>query len=87
MEVFASADQFEHVVHFDSDTIEFVDEVDEASVEAQLADVYALEAYREKIRRAEQSVLDEAVAMSLYAQEEHKLLHPNAELDTDNEDD
>ncbi|CAI5710252.1 unnamed protein product [Peronospora destructor] len=84
----ASADQFEHVVYLDSDTIDFVDEVDEVSIEAQLADVYALEVYREEIRRAEQSILDEAVAMSLYATEEHKLLHPNAaELDTDNEDD
>ncbi|CAH0475000.1 unnamed protein product [Peronospora belbahrii] len=81
----ASGDQFEHVVYLDSDTIEFVNEVNGVSVEAQLDEVYALEVYREEIRRAEQLILDEAVAMSLYAREESKLLH--RELETDSEGD
>ncbi|KAL3662932.1 hypothetical protein V7S43_011878 [Phytophthora oleae] len=81
----ASGGQLEHVEYFDSDTIDFVDEID---AEAELADVYALEMNREEIRRAEQVVLDEAVALSFYAKEEHKLLHPtDTGLDTDSEED
>lgn len=76
--------QFEHVVYLDSDTINFVDEVDGEAVEAQLSEVYALEVYREEVRRAEQMILDKAIAFSFYAKEEEKLL-PN--LDTDSEED
>uniref|UniRef100_H3HCZ0 RING-type domain-containing protein n=1 Tax=Phytophthora ramorum TaxID=164328 RepID=H3HCZ0_PHYRM len=79
----AADGHFEHVVYLNSDTNDFVDEVagrEEAAVEAQLAEAYALEVYSEEIRRAEQIVLDEAVALSFYAKEEHKLLHP-AEAD------
>ncbi|EGZ21650.1 hypothetical protein PHYSODRAFT_444883, partial [Phytophthora sojae] len=79
---------FEHVVYLNSDTIDFVDEVDEATVEAQLAEVYALEVYREEIRLAEQSRLDEAIALSFYAKEERKLLDPtDTSLETDSEAD
>lgn len=55
----------------------------------QLADVFALEVYREEIRRAEQLALDEAVAKSLYAKEEQRLLRlTDPDLDqTDSEDD
>jgi hypothetical protein len=84
----ASACNFEHVVYLNSHAIYFVDESDGVAVEAQLAEVYALEVYREEIRRAEQRVLDEAVALSFYAKEEHKLLHPaDASLETDSEED
>ncbi|KAE9351486.1 hypothetical protein PF008_g5923 [Phytophthora fragariae] len=77
---------FEHVVYLNSDTIDFVDEVDDAAVEAQLADVYALEVYREEVRLAEQSFLDEAIALSFYAKEERKLLNPtDVSLETDSE--
>ncbi|KAG6977648.1 hypothetical protein JG688_00000156 [Phytophthora aleatoria] len=84
----ASADQFEHVVYLNSDTIDFVDEVDGEAAEAQLAEVYALEVYREEICRAEQVILDEAVALSFYAKEENKLLHPaDADLETYSDED
>ncbi|KUF84826.1 hypothetical protein AM587_10013970 [Phytophthora nicotianae] len=83
-----STDHFEHAVYLDSDTIDFVDEVDGEAVEAQLAEVYALEVYREEIRRAEQVILDEAVARSFYAKEEHKLLNAtDYDLDADSDDD
>ncbi|KAG7390017.1 hypothetical protein PHYPSEUDO_008979 [Phytophthora pseudosyringae] len=75
---FASA---EHAVYVNSDTI------DEVDVEVQLADVYVLELYREEIRRAEQVILDEGIALSFYAKEERKLLHPtDADLVTDSEE-
>ncbi|KAF4042525.1 IBR half RING-finger domain-containing protein [Phytophthora infestans] len=80
--------QFEHVVYLDADTIDFVDEDDGEAIEAQLAEVYALEVYREEIRRAEQVNVDEAVALSFYAKEEYKLLHStDSDLDTDSDDD
>ncbi|TDH68209.1 hypothetical protein CCR75_007891 [Bremia lactucae] len=43
-------------------------------VEAQLDEVRALEIYQDEIRRAEQVASDEAVALSVYAEEEEKLL-------------
>ncbi|KAL4141017.1 hypothetical protein PRNP1_014141 [Phytophthora ramorum] len=86
----AADGHFEHVVYLNSDTNDFVDEVagrEEAAAEAQLAEAYALEVYSEEIRRAEQLVLDEAVALSFYAKEEHKLLHPaEADQEADSED-
>ncbi|KAK1938075.1 putative E3 ubiquitin-protein ligase ariadne-2 [Phytophthora citrophthora] len=90
MEVLPKLDELKELVSFDpveifdSDAIDFVDEIDAKT----LGDVYALELYREGIRRVDQSVLDEATALSFYAKEEYKLLHPNDEgLDTDSEED
>ncbi|GMF13546.1 unnamed protein product [Phytophthora lilii] len=81
--------QFEHIDYLNSNTIEFVGEADGVAVEAQLSDVYALEVYREEIRREEQLVLDEAVALSYGFKEEFKLLHPTETglgADSDEED-
>ncbi|KAG7383555.1 hypothetical protein PHYBOEH_009871 [Phytophthora boehmeriae] len=79
MEILSSVkeldDQYEHVIWPKQD----VNDV-------ELADVYALEVYREEIRRAEQLVLDQAVARSLYAKEEFKLLH-SSDGDIDSDDD
>lgn len=51
-----------------------VDDGDAAALQAQLEEIVVLEAYREEIRRAEELALDEAVARSLYARDERKLL-------------
>ncbi|CAI5725594.1 unnamed protein product [Hyaloperonospora brassicae] len=75
----------EYVMDREADTI---DNPDGETDEGQLAEVYALEVYREEIRRAEQLMLDEAVAMSFHAKDEHRLLNPTIiELDTDSDDD
>lgn len=54
--------------------VEAVDDEDMAALQAQLEEIAVLEVYREEIRRAEALALDEAVARSLYAREERKLL-------------
>lgn len=73
---------------FTSDALDF-DSVDEGKDAADLlADVYALETYREELRLAEQMQLDEAIAFSLGDHEANKLLHPSSNNDdTDDEDD
>ncbi|KAF4320661.1 hypothetical protein BBO99_00003684 [Phytophthora kernoviae] len=75
-------DQYEHVIWPKLDVIDLANNSDDE----ELADVYALEVYHEEIRRAEQLVLDQAIARSLYAKEELKLLHPT-DADSDSEDD
>lgn len=50
---------------------------DAADLEHVMADVYALEAYREELRKAEQMQLDEAIAFSLGDAEAQKLLRPS----------
>ncbi|GMF41950.1 unnamed protein product [Phytophthora fragariaefolia] len=82
----SSDDSFKFVVYLNSDTIDLVDEVDVAAVEAQQAEEYALEVYRQEIRLAEQCNLDKAVALSFYAKDEYKLLNPaDTSLETDSE--
>ncbi|KAG1708655.1 hypothetical protein DVH05_022284 [Phytophthora capsici] len=86
MEVLPKLDELasgDTVKFFDSDTIDFNEDID---TEDELADVYALELYREEIRHAEQVTMDGAIALSFYAKEEHKLLHPD-DSDTDSEED
>uniref|UniRef100_M4C3U0 RING-type domain-containing protein n=1 Tax=Hyaloperonospora arabidopsidis (strain Emoy2) TaxID=559515 RepID=M4C3U0_HYAAE len=80
----AFAGQFEYVMDRDSDTI---DNADGETDEVVLAEVYALEVYREEIRRAELLMLDEAVAMSFHSKDEHRLLNPDtSDLDSYSED-
>ncbi|RLN50487.1 hypothetical protein BBJ29_004191 [Phytophthora kernoviae] len=74
--------QYEHVIWPKLDVIDLANNSDDE----ELADVYALEVYHEEIRRAEQLVLDQAIARSLYAKEELKLLHPT-DADSDSDDD
>lgn len=52
----------------------YLDDDNDELARCQLEEVFAIEMYREDIRRAEQLALDEAVAYSLYAKDERRLV-------------